>query len=181
MLEWVAIPSSSVSCFVRNLCYDLSILSGPVQHDSQLHWVMQAPSPWQGCDSWRGMNYSVSNTRCSGITEELALKFAQSNQKRCCWTFFVSVPFYYDKTETHMCSISTKTISPYAPHFTLLVSNTCTSSVWGIGVNFSPCSFFFSGSPALTIRVTRDLTLRLVWESKGKGQWRPLSLLLVRP
>ena len=76
MLEWV-----------RNLCYDLSILSGPVQHDSQLHWVMQAPSPWQGCDSWRGMNYSVSNTRFSGITEKLALEFVQSNQKRCHWIF----------------------------------------------------------------------------------------------
>ena len=31
----------------------LSILGGPAQHGSRLHWVLQAPLPWQGCDPWR--------------------------------------------------------------------------------------------------------------------------------
>ena len=53
ILEQFAIPSSSGPRFVRTLHYDPSILSGPAQHDSHLHWVMQASSQ-QGCDPcWR--------------------------------------------------------------------------------------------------------------------------------
>ena len=54
ILGWFAIPSSNGSCFVRTLFYDLSVLGDPAWHGSQLHWVMQAPSPWQGSDTWRG-------------------------------------------------------------------------------------------------------------------------------
>ena len=32
----------------------LSILDGFAQHGLWLHWVLQAPLPWQGCDPWRG-------------------------------------------------------------------------------------------------------------------------------
>ena len=57
ILGWFAISSSSVSYFVRTLCYDPSILGGPAWHGSQLHWVTQAPSPWQviheGEKCWR--------------------------------------------------------------------------------------------------------------------------------
>ena len=55
ILEWVAISSSSRPHFVRTLHYDPPILGSPAQQDSQLHWVMQAPSPQQGCDPWRGL------------------------------------------------------------------------------------------------------------------------------
>ena len=40
--------------FVRTLHYDLSILSGPAQHGSELYCVTQAPAPQQGCDPCRG-------------------------------------------------------------------------------------------------------------------------------
>ena len=55
ILEWVAISSSSRPHFVRTLHYDPRILGSPAQQDSQLHWVMQAPAPQQGCDPWRGL------------------------------------------------------------------------------------------------------------------------------
>lgn len=32
-------------------------LGGPAQHGTQRHWVMQAPSPWQGCDPWKGCRW----------------------------------------------------------------------------------------------------------------------------
>ena len=48
MLGRFAIPSTRGSCFVRTLHYDPCILGGPTQHDSWLHWVLQAPLPWQG-------------------------------------------------------------------------------------------------------------------------------------
>ena len=44
ILKWFAIPFSSGPHFVRTLFHDLSILSGPTQHGSQVHWVRQ------GCD-----------------------------------------------------------------------------------------------------------------------------------
>ena len=34
-----------------------SVLDGPVQHGSELQWVMQAPLPGQACDPWRGPVY----------------------------------------------------------------------------------------------------------------------------
>ena len=52
------IPSSHEPRFVRTLYYDPSLLGAPAWHGSSLHWIMQAPSPWQGCDPWRG-NYSI--------------------------------------------------------------------------------------------------------------------------
>ena len=52
-LEWFAIPSSSGPHFVRTLYYDPSVLGDPAQHGSELHWIMQAPSAWLGCDPWR--------------------------------------------------------------------------------------------------------------------------------
>ena len=57
ILGWFAIPSSSGSCFVRTLFYDLSVLGDPAWHGSQLHWVIQAPSPWQGSDPWKGRGH----------------------------------------------------------------------------------------------------------------------------
>ena len=45
-LEWFASPSSSGLHLFRTLHYDPSILGGPAQQGSQLHWVMRAPSPW---------------------------------------------------------------------------------------------------------------------------------------
>ena len=54
ILGWFAVPSSSRSDFVRTLHYDPLVLGGPTQHGSQLHRIMQAPSPWQGSDPWRG-------------------------------------------------------------------------------------------------------------------------------
>ena len=53
ILEWFAIPCFSGPHFVRTLHYDLSVLGGSAQHGSQLHWVTQAPMPWQGSDPWR--------------------------------------------------------------------------------------------------------------------------------
>ena len=50
ILEWVDISFSSGPHFVRTLHYDPSVLGGPIWHGSWLHWVMQAPLPWQGCD-----------------------------------------------------------------------------------------------------------------------------------
>ena len=40
-LEWFAIPSTSGPCFVRILHYYLSVLGGPTQRGSELHWVTQ--------------------------------------------------------------------------------------------------------------------------------------------
>ena len=54
ILEWFAIPSSIRPHFIRTLDYDPSIFSVPAQHGSYFHWVMQAPSPWHGCDPQRG-------------------------------------------------------------------------------------------------------------------------------
>ena len=63
ILKWVAICFSSRPCFVRTLQvllkpslkdYDPSVLSDPAWHRSWLHWVMQAPSSWQGCFPQRG-------------------------------------------------------------------------------------------------------------------------------
>ena len=56
VLEWFAILSSSGSHFVTTLHYDLCVLGGPAWHSSELHWVMQAPSPRQGSDPWKGLN-----------------------------------------------------------------------------------------------------------------------------
>ena len=50
--EWSAVPHSSGPRLVRTLHHDPSILGGPTRRGSQLHWVTQAPSPWQGCDPW---------------------------------------------------------------------------------------------------------------------------------
>ena len=50
-VECVAISPSSGPHFVRTLHSDLSVLGGPALRGSWLH--SQAPSPWQGCDSWR--------------------------------------------------------------------------------------------------------------------------------
>ena len=44
ILKWFAIPFSSGPHFVRTLFHDPSILGGPTQHGSQVHWVRQ------GCD-----------------------------------------------------------------------------------------------------------------------------------
>ena len=41
ILKSFAIPFSSGPCFVRTLHHDLSVLGGPTQHGSQLHWVRQ--------------------------------------------------------------------------------------------------------------------------------------------
>ena len=54
ILEWFAIPSSSGPRFVRSLHQKPLVLGGPTWHGSWLHWVMQAPLPWQGYDPWRG-------------------------------------------------------------------------------------------------------------------------------
>ena len=54
VLEWVAISSSRRPHLARTLHYDPFILGSHAQQDSQLHWVMQAPSP-QGCDPWKGL------------------------------------------------------------------------------------------------------------------------------
>ena len=54
MLEWAAISFSSGPRFVRTLHHDPSTLGGPAWHSSYLHCVMQAPSPQQGSDTWRG-------------------------------------------------------------------------------------------------------------------------------
>ena len=54
ILEWFAIPSSSGPHFVRPIHCDLSVLGDSARHGSQLHWVMQAPSPQQDCDPCRG-------------------------------------------------------------------------------------------------------------------------------
>ena len=56
-------PSSRGPHFVRTLHYDPSVLGGPAQHGSWLHWIMQAPSPWQGCDPWRGIILSISKIK----------------------------------------------------------------------------------------------------------------------
>ena len=56
-MEWFAISSSSGPHFVRTVHYVLSILGGPAWNSSWLHWVMQAPLPWQGCDPWREHKY----------------------------------------------------------------------------------------------------------------------------
>ena len=47
ILKWFAIPFSSGPHFVRTLHHDPSILGGPTQHGSQLHWVRQGCGP---CD-----------------------------------------------------------------------------------------------------------------------------------
>ena len=49
-------PSSSGPHFVRTLHYDSYVLGGPAQHGSWLDWIMQAPSPRQSCDPWRGIS-----------------------------------------------------------------------------------------------------------------------------
>ena len=54
ILKWVAISFSGGPCFVRTLHCDPSVLGGAAWHGLWLHWVMQAPSPRQGCDPWRG-------------------------------------------------------------------------------------------------------------------------------
>ena len=54
ILEWLAIPSFSGSRFVRTLHYHPSISHGPTWHGSSLHWVIQALSPRQDSDPWRG-------------------------------------------------------------------------------------------------------------------------------
>ena len=57
-MESVAIPFSSGPRFVRTLHCDISILGGPTGYGSG-HWFTQAPSPWQGCDPWRGRSFIV--------------------------------------------------------------------------------------------------------------------------
>ena len=54
ILGWVAVSSPSVPCFTT-LHYVPSVLGGPAQHGLSLHWVTQAPAPWQDCDPWRGL------------------------------------------------------------------------------------------------------------------------------
>ena len=54
ILKWVAISFSGGPCFVRTFHCDPSVLGGAAWHGLWLHWVMQAPSPRQGCDPWRG-------------------------------------------------------------------------------------------------------------------------------
>ena len=54
ILEWFAISSSSGPHFARTLHCDLTVLGGPAWLGSQLHWVTQAPLPWQSSDPWRG-------------------------------------------------------------------------------------------------------------------------------
>jgi len=48
ILKWVAISFSSDPCLVRTLHYYLPVFCGHAGHGSQLHWVIQAPSSWQG-------------------------------------------------------------------------------------------------------------------------------------
>ena len=50
ILGWFAIPSSGGSRFVKTLCYNLSILSGPARNDSKIHCYGE---PWQGSDPWK--------------------------------------------------------------------------------------------------------------------------------
>ena len=45
IVDWFAIPSSSGPHFVRTLHCDLSVLGGPAQRGSKLHWAMRGPSP----------------------------------------------------------------------------------------------------------------------------------------
>ena len=40
ILKWFSIPFSSGPCFVRTFQHDPSILSGPTQHGSEFHWVL---------------------------------------------------------------------------------------------------------------------------------------------
>ena len=56
---------ASSAIFVRTLHYDPFILGGPAQHDSQLHWVIQAPlprsinyDPWKDDWIWDGTKES---------------------------------------------------------------------------------------------------------------------------
>ena len=53
VLEWVAVSSSSGPHFVRSLHFDLCVFCGPTRHGSQLHWVIQTPSPCQCYDLWK--------------------------------------------------------------------------------------------------------------------------------
>ena len=69
-VEWVAISSSNGPHFVRTLHYDSSILCSPAGHGSQLHWVTQAPLPWQGCK----FDLGVQNKAGQRLTE-----FCQEN------------------------------------------------------------------------------------------------------
>ena len=53
ILEWFAVSSYGGPRFVRTLHSNPSILGGPAQQSSRLHWVSQAPLPWQERDPWR--------------------------------------------------------------------------------------------------------------------------------
>lgn len=88
------------------------------------------------------------HTRCNEITEKLALNFAQSNQKRCHWTFWLSAFFLWHLNSLDgpelICVPSPPKPSPHiypTPPF-LHPTPGPVSSVWGIGVNFFSCPFF---------------------------------------
>ena len=70
ILEWFAICCPRGPHFIRTLQYDPSILGGHTWHGSQLHWVMQAPLPQQGCDPWRGKKVNWLSEKPLQITEE---------------------------------------------------------------------------------------------------------------
>ena len=61
ILGWFAIPSSGGSRFVKTLCYDLSILSGPARNDSKIHCyeshdkavILEREEGVRGWDGWR--------------------------------------------------------------------------------------------------------------------------------
>ena len=70
ILGWFAIPSSSGSCFVRNLCYDMSVL-----HQSYIAWLITSShytSPFTMTRQWsvKGIAFSMSaNLAKSGLQD----------------------------------------------------------------------------------------------------------------
>ena len=80
ILKGAAISPSSGLYFVRTLHPDPSMLSGTTQHGSQLHWVTQAPSPWQGCDPWSSGREEAETELegCSGVTRQQPLGLSSS-------------------------------------------------------------------------------------------------------
>ena len=82
ILEWFAISLSRAPCFVRTLHYDQSI--SPAWHGSFFHWVMQAPSPRQGCDPWMGRGICGE---VRDVAEHLTMhRTTDSLQERIVWS-----------------------------------------------------------------------------------------------
>ena len=93
ILGWFAIPSTSGSCFVRTLYYDLFFLGGPAWHGSRvmqalchnkavIHERVGRNSLFQKDFSHRGgssllamddLNQSLGNIKCQGADEHFSL------------------------------------------------------------------------------------------------------------